>query len=100
MHHQPLFEEIFQEFPMPTVILQANAPDFTIIEVNDLFLSLNGKSREELRGKGFFQCYPHPAMTSEEGVDRVRESLDEVLQGKKIVLSAIQKFTQNPVKDQ
>lgn len=100
MHHQPLFEEIFQEFPVPTVILQANAPDFTIIEVNDLFLSLNGKSREELKGKGFFQCYPHPAMSSEEGVDRVRESLDEVLQGEKIVLSAIQKFTKNPVKGQ
>jgi PAS domain S-box-containing protein len=100
MRHQSLFEEIFREFPVPTIILQADAPDFTILEVNDLFLSLSGASREALMGKGFFQSYPHPAMYSEESVDMVRRSLNELLRDKKIVRSDIQKYTQNPVNDQ
>lgn len=54
MNSELLFEEIFQEFPVPTIILQADTPDFTILEVNEMFLSLNGRSREALIGNGFF----------------------------------------------
>ena len=85
---------------MPTIILQADTPEFTIIEVNELFLSLNGRSRSGLIGKGFFQSYPHPAMSSDESPKSVRESLDEVLQKKKAIRSDIQKFIQNPDQDQ
>ena len=100
MNKELLFEEIFQEFPVPTIILKADAPDFTILEVNEMFLSLNGRSREALIGNGFFQCYPHPAMISEENIGTVRESLHEVLEEKKVIRDSIQKYIQNPVKDQ
>lgn len=100
MNSELLFEEIFQEFPVPTIILQADTPDFTILEVNEMFLSLNGRSREALIGNGFFQCYPHPAMISEENIGMVRRSLHQVLEEKKTVRDSIQKYTQNPVEDQ
>src|SRR5690606_37115182 len=99
MNSELLFEEIFQEFPVPTIILQADTPDFTILEVNEMFLSLNGRSREALIGNGFFQCYPHPAMISEENIGMVRRSLHQVLEEKKTVRDSIQKYTQNPVED-
>lgn len=100
MQHQPLFEEIFQEFPVPTIILQADTLDFTILEVNEMFLSLNGRSREALIGEGFFQCYPHPAMVSEADIDNVRLSLQKVLKEKRTVRDDIQKYTQNFARDQ
>ena len=100
MQTPPLFAEIFQEFPVPTIILQANSPDFTILEVNEMFLSLNGRSRKALIGNGLFQCYPHPAMISEESIGLVRRSLHQVLEEKKTVRDGIQKYIQNPLKDQ
>lgn len=100
MNKELLFEEIFQAFPVPTVIIQANAPDFTIIEVNEMFLSLSGSFREALVGNSFFQCNPDPATMSTDNIETVRKSLLLVLEEKRTVRDSIQKYTQSPVKDQ
>jgi len=72
MNNELLFEEIFQESPVPSAILRADAPDFTIIEVNRAFLRLTENSREDLKGNGIFHTAPHPAMRSAENAAGVR----------------------------
>ncbi|HLT07591.1 MAG TPA: PAS domain S-box protein [Cyclobacteriaceae bacterium] len=98
MSNEPLFEEIFQESPVPKVILRANAPDFAVIEANKAFLKLNGRSKEDLIGKGFFDCYPLVAMSTQESITGVRRCFAKVLQEKKIVRGATQKVPQHFLK--
>jgi PAS domain S-box-containing protein len=54
---------------------------------------LNGRSREELMGKGFFQSSPHPAMSSDESVKRVSKLLEVVFREKRTVRDDISRFT-------
>lgn len=92
MRNQLLFEEIFQESPVPSVILGADAPAFTIIEVNQSFLRLSNRSRQDLIGQGFFQTYPHPDVQTTENAADVRKSLAQVLQDKRSVRDAVQQI--------
>ena len=94
MNSDDFFWEVFQESPVPTIILKGDAPDFTIIEVNRKFEELSNRSRGELAGNGFFKSSPHPAMaTNAETITVVRQSLDQVVREKNPVRSAPQKYT-------
>src|SRR5690554_4894548 len=92
MNSDPFFQEIFHESPVPTIILQADAPGFTIIEVNDAFLHLNRRSRGELLGKGFFECYLHSAIPGK-NLDEIKETLSQVVREKKLIRGQIQQFS-------
>lgn len=92
MNRDPFFQEIFHESPVPTIILQADAPGFTIIEVNDAFLHLNRRSRGELLGKGFFECYLHSAIPGK-NLDEIKETLSQVVREKKLIRGQIQQFS-------
>lgn len=98
MNSEPFFQEIFQESPVPSVILRADPPYFRIIEVNRSFLTLTRRRGEDLLDKGFFECGYHISMaTNVEMMEVVRESLDQVVREKKLVRSPIQQYTQPPV---
>lgn len=47
--------DIFKLLPTPSLLLNANAPLFTIVEANDLFLKLLNKTAVELNGKSIFE---------------------------------------------
>jgi PAS domain S-box-containing protein len=50
--------QIFKSLPAPSLVLLPDSPKFTITDVNDAYLSLVRRSREQLIGKGFFEAFP------------------------------------------
>ncbi|WAC14181.1 PAS domain-containing protein [Dyadobacter pollutisoli] len=50
--------QIFNASPAPSLVLHTDSPKFTITEVNEAYLALVGRKREQLIGKGFFEAYP------------------------------------------
>jgi|GEM_PF-440659 len=98
MNTDSFFLEIFQKSPVPNIILKADSPEFTIIEVNELYLELSGRSRTELMGRGFFDCGSHPAMLGDsKSIDLVRQTFDQLVQNKKLVRGAVHQYIQSPI---
>lgn len=52
---------IINASPTPSLVLNANAPDFTIADANDAFLHLTKSERHHIIGKGIFDAFPQKA---------------------------------------
>lgn len=49
--------ELINSQSSPAIILRPDAPQFSIVEINNAYLSLKGFKRENLTGKGFFETF-------------------------------------------
>ncbi|HEX5565626.1 MAG TPA: SpoIIE family protein phosphatase [Streptomyces sp.] len=71
------YAALFDTAPAPLVVLNHG---LMIVEANQAFLEVTGRSREELLGRHLFDAFPaNPADEQAEGVRRVRDSLRRVL---------------------
>ncbi|WP_293902886.1 PAS domain-containing protein, partial [Phenylobacterium sp.] len=78
------FARLFRASPAPFLILEPDAPRFTIAEVNDAYLAATMRTREDVIGRGVFEAYPdNPDDPIVEGVRTLRASLEHVLASKK-----------------
>ena len=66
------FKVLFDGVPTPLMVL---SPDFTIVEVNDLYTSTVGRRRDKLVGRHVFEAFPGDG--NSEG--QLRRSLERVL---------------------
>jgi len=57
MINEKYLKEIFKSLPSPVMILLPDAPQFSIVDVNDAYLKLKEFTREECIGKGFFEVF-------------------------------------------
>jgi PAS domain S-box-containing protein len=56
--------QIFKALPAPSLVLLPDAPKFTITDVNDSYLALVSRTRDQLVGKGYFEAYPEYPYTN------------------------------------
>lgn len=75
------FQQIFGMMPSPSLILNADAPVFTIVDVNEAYLEATFSSKEDIVGKGLFEVFPeNPEDISKvTGAQHLRQSLEHVL---------------------
>jgi signal transduction histidine kinase len=74
-----LFESAFNSFPAGSTLLSPT-PEATILAVNDVFLQLSGRVREELVGVSVFAVFPgSPDDPQENGEAQLRASLARVI---------------------
>ena len=74
------FRRIFAASPTPLLVLAPDPPRFTIIEVNDAYLSVSGRSGEDLIGCPLFEAFPaNPAQPEPSGVPNLRSSLEHAI---------------------
>ena len=66
------FKVLFDGAPTPLMVL---TPDFTIVEVNDLYTSTVGRGRDKLVGRGLFEAFPG----DENSEGQIRRSVRRVL---------------------
>ena len=66
------FKVLFDAAPTPLMVL---SPNFTIVEVNDLYTSTVGKRRDTLVGRDIFEAFPG----DEDSEGQLRRSLDRVV---------------------
>ena len=74
------YQALLAASPMPSIIVAPNAPDFTIIGVNDVYVSATLSTREALIGRKLFDVFVydpnHPGL---QGTGEVARSFTRVL---------------------
>lgn len=78
------FQMLFEALPGNFLVLQPNAPDYTVLAVSDELLRITAKKRQDVVGKSVFEVYPeNPDAITATGPSAFRSSLESALQYKK-----------------
>lgn len=92
MKHDSFFKLLFEASPHPYLILRPDAM-FTIMAVNDRYLSVTGTQRDAIIGHGLFEIFPdNPADKSVSGVSDLHMSLNRVVSDRKLDTMGVQKY--------
>ncbi|WP_165988469.1 SpoIIE family protein phosphatase [Streptomyces sp. YIM 98790] len=84
------YAAIFAATPNPYLVL---GPDLVIVEVNDAYLTVTHRRREDLLGRYLFEAFPdNPDDPNATGVHNLRASLERVLATGKPHTMALQKY--------
>ena len=87
------FQALFEATPGLFLVLEPNAPCYTIIGVNNAYLSATMTEREKIIGRGLFEVFPdNPNDENANGTSNLGKSLQRVLQKKAADKMAIQKY--------
>lgn len=74
------FERLFRATPAPLLVIQADSLRFTVTEVNDAYLALTLRRREDVVGRGIFEVFPdNPLEPGIEGISTLRASFERVI---------------------
>jgi PAS domain S-box-containing protein len=78
-----LYISIFEATPGNSILLDTNAPTFTILAATHQYLRQGTYLRSDLIGKGFFEAFPVEAVNQEHtGEQNIKASLQHVLEFK------------------
>ncbi|MER7490662.1 SpoIIE family protein phosphatase [Streptomyces sp. NPDC126497] len=84
------YQALFAMTPSPYLVLD---PDLTIVEVNEAYLRVTGRTRDELVGRYLFEAHPrNPADPDAAGTRNLTASLQRVLRSKRPDTMAVQKY--------
>jgi PAS domain S-box-containing protein len=77
------FKTAFEALPGNFMLLEPNAPQYTILGISDALLHIISKERQEIVGNGLFEIFPgNPAALPTDGPANLRASLQTVLHTK------------------
>src|SRR4051812_43551478 len=89
----PSYTHLFEGLPSNNLLLQANAPRYTILAATHHYLDHLGMKKEELVGKDLFEVFPSNVNdATDTGEADLRASLEQVLTGHKPHLLAVQRY--------
>ena len=81
------FKAIFYKSHVAQLILRADSPLFTVIDVNDAYLDLTNSTREKLIGKSVFLGFPeNPTDGITKNLETTRKCFEEVIETKKPII--------------
>ena len=93
MSHSPFFEAVFQASPAPAIILAADSPKFTILEVNKAYCEGARLCREAMLGKGLFEVFPaNPNAPGLDNVGKLKQTLERLIETRLPVDMEIQRY--------
>ncbi|MGY3206172.1 PP2C family protein-serine/threonine phosphatase [Streptomyces sp. TE5632] len=84
------YQALFAVTPSPYLVLD---PDLVVVDVNQAYLRVTGRTREEMIGRYLFEVHPdNPADPEANGVRNLNASLQRVLRSKEPDTMAVQKY--------
>jgi signal transduction histidine kinase len=93
LYEKAAYIKLFDALAGHNLLLQANAPQFTILAATPQRLQDVGMTKEDVIGKLLFEAHPgNPTDPSDNGVINLRSSLDHVLRYKEIHELPIQRY--------
>ncbi len=93
MPQQNLYSQVFQIIPGPSLLLQSDAPKFTIVAANKAYLEAVNSAEKDLIGKGIFEAFPeNPEDKVSKSVENLRNSLNIVITKKETDKMPLQKY--------
>jgi PAS domain S-box-containing protein len=89
----PDFRTLFESAPGLYLVLEPDAPRYTIVAVSDAYARATMTRREEIIGRGLFEVFPdNSADLAATGVSNLRASLERVVQRRVLDAMALQKY--------
>jgi signal transduction histidine kinase len=89
----PDFRTLFEAAPGAFVVLNPDAPRFTIVAASDVYLRATMTRREDILGRGIFEVFPgNPGDPDATGVHNLLISLQTVVRTKVTDPMAVQKY--------
>ena len=83
--HDINFEKLFQGTPVPELVVQADAPNYDIINVNEAYLTSSMTLRKDLVGWPFFKkSSKNPLISNSAHTKIISDSFDLVVRSKKV----------------
>jgi signal transduction histidine kinase len=87
------FSFLFEKAPALFLVLEPDAPRFTILGATDAYLAATSTQREAIIGLGIFEVFPdNPDDPDATGVELLRASLNRVLETRAPDTMAVQKY--------
>ncbi|PWI09965.1 protein phosphatase [Streptomyces sp. NWU339] len=84
------YQALFAATPSPYLVVD---PDLVVADVNEAYLRVTGRTREEMIGRYLFEVHPYnPADPDSDGVRNLNASLQRVLRSKEPDTMAVQKY--------
>jgi PAS domain S-box-containing protein len=84
------YRTVFHCLPVPVLLL---TPDFRMVDANEAFLHVSGRSREDIVGRNIIEAFPdNPSEPSATGTRNLSESLTRVLRTGEADVMALQRY--------
>jgi len=78
------YQDIFNCSPATILVMDVDAPYYTILDVNEAYLTATNSTREELLGKSVFGAFPaNPTDEESKNIERTIFSFEQAIQTKK-----------------
>jgi len=78
------YKDIFNANPATILVMDVDAPSYTILDVNEAYLKATNSDREALVGKSVFAAFPaNPTDEVSENIERTIFSFEQAIQTKK-----------------
>ncbi len=88
-----LYQQLFDALPTSSLLLQANAPNYTIVAVTPQHLKYSGLQKEEVVGKRLFDAFPSNSEDANDtGESNLKASLEHVIQKKEPHQLPVQRY--------
>ncbi|MFD2033745.1 PAS domain S-box protein [Belliella marina] len=87
-----LIKKLFDASPLPSLLILANDPIFTLLEANDAYYKIINGAPSDLIGKGLFEAFPQNPNESSEALDKILKAIKTVLETKAPYRAPIQKY--------
>ena len=89
---EPDFRTLFESAPGLYLVVEPDAPRYTVVAASDLYLRATMRKREEILGRGLFEVWPpNPAEPESTGVDNTAASLERVIRNRAPDTMAVQR---------
>ena len=92
MEDHSLIKKIFDFSPLPSLLILANDPVFTLIEANEAYYKISNSNPSDLIGKGLFEAFPQNPNEDSGPLNKLLEAIKIVLETKKAFKAPIQKY--------
>jgi PAS domain S-box-containing protein len=78
------YQNLFENLPEHYVLFKSDSPVFTMLAASKAYLSITGKTREEIIGKSLFDIFPDTSeIAAETGTGELQAALDAVIASQK-----------------
>lgn len=92
MTEQNINQKIFDASPLPSLLILADEPRFTLVTANPAYLKVTNSKKEDLIGKGLFEAFPAEANQEDGNVEKLKAAIQRVLDSKEKYKAPIQKY--------
>lgn len=87
------YQALFDKAPAPLLVIAADPPRFTVLDVNDAYLQATLQTREQLIGFGLFKAMPdNPEDQGATGVVNLRASIERAIASRQPDHMPLQKY--------